>query len=439
MVFVRWLAVVSLVFCVSCATGAGRSEAELVAQLKARTGALAPTSERKNDPPPDVDLTDGADEQEIVALAFWNNPAFRANLSDLGLSEANLIAVRTPRNPTLTLFDPANPAPFQGAVAIPIDILRRPARIDAARTRLEQTSQTLIQNGLALARDARVTFADLARARERASLLDADATAASTLAGLAEEFESVGRGAGVDTAIAQAAAAAARVALENAHNEEARARIALEAIVATTIPDVIISDVRLQPSPDKATIEAAAANRPDLLAANLSVAAARRDLDGLGLEVLQPGALVDLRQADGDKLRVSAGGTSNLPLFDRGQAARRRAQAALDRALAERDGVRLSIGLQIDGALENQKAADRALKAIDAELIPSTERRANAIEAIFSLGRASLLEVVVARRDLIAARLQKADASAAYRRAIAELKFAAGVDVVVTPEESGAS
>lgn len=430
-----WLALAGLVFCASCATGKDRSAAAVSAVLEARAGAGVPRSHVEGSSPRGVDLADGADEREIVALALWNNPGLRASLADLGLSEADLIAARTPRNPNLSLLDPVGSGLLEGAIAIPIDLLRRPARIDAARDRLERARQSVVQNGLALARDARTGIADLARARDRAALLDEDAKAAAKLVELAEKAQALGRGRGIDTATAHAAAADSEIAAERARNDAAMALIALETLVATPLDIVTVSDIGGRSAADADVLKSAAARRPDIVAADLAVDAARRDLDGVALDVLQPGAIIDLGQEQGEKLKVSAGASVNIPLFDRGQAARARAQAILDRALAERDGLRLLIDQQIDAALGNLETARRTLAMIDEDLLPAAERRLTVAEAALGLGRASLLEVTLARRDLIAARLQRADAVAAYSRAAADLKFGAGSDVVVASSE----
>jgi len=384
-----------------------------------------------------VSLSDGLDEKEAVALALRNSPSFRASLADLGLAEADVFDAMRPANPTLQLIDPVGTGVLEGAISIPIDLLRRPARVAAAKAILKKATFDQIQAGLTLARDVRSQFAVVCAADERATALANDAQALNGIARILQVKASLGRGTGLDAAAARAAALDRQSDADIAAADAQAARTVLSALIGADVGAIKLLPLPLALDPASvpardALLKAALETRPDVVAADLAVEAAAKNRSGAFLDVLKPGAYVDLGQEKGEDLKISGGGAIDVPIFNQGQGAQKRADAVLKRALAERDGVRLRINAEIISAHDALVSALSALNRIESDLIPAAERSAVFTRQSFDLGRAPLADVLTARRALNAAHIKRADAAASLRRSIAALNYSAGRELFST-------
>nr|WP_281721021.1 TolC family protein [Nitrosomonas nitrosa] len=423
---------VLLCFAVGCANDPGAADS-LLPSLETRLSIDTLTE----DSAPYNQLADGLDEKEAVALALRNSPTFRASLADLGIAEADVFDARRPANPTLQLIDPVGTGVLEGAISIPIDLLRRPARVAAAKAILKKATLDQIQAGLALARDVRSQFAVVGAADERATALADDAQALNEISQILQMKAGLGRGTGLDAAVARAAALDRQSDADVAAADARAARTVLSALIGADLGDIkllplpIALDPASVPTRD-ALLKAALETRPDVVAADLAVEAAAKNRSGAFLDVLKPSAYADLGQEKGEDLKASGGGAIDVPIFNQGQGAQKRADSVLKRALAERDGVRLRVNAEIISAHDALVSASAALNRIDSDLIPAAERSAVFTRQSFDLGRAPLADVLTARRALNAAHIKRADAAASLRRSIAALNYSAGRELFAT-------
>ncbi len=139
--------------------------------IEKRTGHPVRPLEQRPDGalPAGVSLADGVTEEEAVAVALWNNAKLAADLAGLGVARADLIEAATWRNPTLQMLFPVGLKPFELALTYPLEVFwQRPKRMEAARKQWDQLAESLVQNGLDTARDARQAQAALVQAQERA-------------------------------------------------------------------------------------------------------------------------------------------------------------------------------------------------------------------------------------------------------------------------------
>lgn len=94
-------------------------------QLAARLGVPdRPDAATGTAIPPGVTLEDGLTQEEAVAVALWNNPDFRVQLTDLGFARADLLEAGLLRNPVLSLLFPLGPKQFEATLRFPIEVLR---------------------------------------------------------------------------------------------------------------------------------------------------------------------------------------------------------------------------------------------------------------------------------------------------------------------------
>ncbi|MCA8944084.1 MAG: TolC family protein, partial [Planctomycetes bacterium] len=119
--------------------------------------------------PPGVDVDDGVDVGEAVAIALWNNPDFATSLAEVGLSRARLAESGLLANPVFSVLFPIGPKQLEMSLTLPIEtILERPARVAAARAECERLGANFLQHGLDVVRDVRLAAVDweLAGVRE---------------------------------------------------------------------------------------------------------------------------------------------------------------------------------------------------------------------------------------------------------------------------------
>ena len=140
-----------------CASTDSRSH--LSDQLTSRSGFAVPTRSPTNlwEVPPDISLDDGVSEDEAVAVALWNNAAFHATLSELGIARADLIQAGQLSNPTFSVLFPLGPKQMEFALTLPVEALwLRPRRVAVAKLNERKVAEQLVQNGLDLIRHCRV-------------------------------------------------------------------------------------------------------------------------------------------------------------------------------------------------------------------------------------------------------------------------------------------
>lgn len=185
-----------------CATHSAWDRDKVSQGVEKRSGhPLRPTAEpTSNERPAGVVLTDGLSEDEAVALALWNSPAFGATLTTLGFARADLQEAGFLRNPIFSLLLPLGPKQLESALNWPIDALwQRPRRVAAARLDVERVAQSLVQAGLDVVRDARLAYAEVLLARQRHRLGIESAKVRNEIAGIAESRLAAGDSSEMET------------------------------------------------------------------------------------------------------------------------------------------------------------------------------------------------------------------------------------------------
>jgi len=181
--------------------------------ILSRTGkSVQPDSASpKSSLPPGVDLQQPLSPDDAVGIAIWNNPQLRADLATLGLAEADLVDAGLLRNPRLDLLVPVGAKPFELLLNFPIEVFwQRPRRIAASQQALDQLAQSLIQNGLNTARDARWAHADVVQALDRAAVAKQSAELRQRVSKLTEARLRAGDISELETIAAKTESASAR-------------------------------------------------------------------------------------------------------------------------------------------------------------------------------------------------------------------------------------
>ncbi len=411
--------------------------------LRERTGhVLAPPEpESATGLPEGVVLTDGLTEDESVAIALWNNPDFLADLSDLGLARADLLAAGLLQNPVLSLLFPSGPKQLEAALRWPLEALwQRPRRVSIAQTNVEVVASNLVQSGLSVARDSKTAFADLILAKR---LRDLDSLAAEQAEEIARLMRVRLRLGDISELEASAATQAAVAAAQQEHRSRSGAslaedrllallglgeqerRVALDPVVATAEAAVVPALERL--------LDDALAARPDLRAAELEVEAAANRVGLAKSERLKLTAAIDADETDGDRLLLGPGLDFELPIFDRSQAEIARAAALIEGAGHRYAAARSRIVLEVRECHALLSLADQALARHRRDLLPvlgETERR---VRKAYEMGEVASLEVT--RAELVTLGGHREEAELAHQVATewARLEASVGMNLRSLP------
>ena len=176
-----------------------------------------------------------------------------------------------------------------------------------------------------------------------------------------------------------------------------------------------------------ALLARARSSRPDLLAAERRVKGARAGV-ALADAKARPDITVGLfyRQEEGDHT-IAAGLRVPIPLFNRNQGERLRARATLERQIAEREAVSLSVVSEVRRAFLTYDQARRTLRLYDAEVLRAQRESADLLRRAFQAGEVGLPEVITVQRVLLTGRAGLVDARLQLARALATLLASAGL------------
>ncbi|MCB9682191.1 MAG: TolC family protein [Alphaproteobacteria bacterium] len=396
--------------------------------LASRTGHPLRDAPGAAELPDGVDLGDGLDADEAVALALWNDPAFEVTLAQLGYARADLVEAGLLKNPTLSLLFPLGPRQWQAALSLPVDALWiLPKRVEAARRRSESTGERLVQGGLDLVRDTRVAFARAVAAEAR--VVHLDALAATQQERLDLEIARVrwGDAAERDVDPLRSQTLQRQTERDLAQMALAEARATLRRWVRVELPSTLAPPVLPAAVPDASDLwTRARAWRPDLRAAELDVAAAEAAVEVARRSAIA--AAVGLEARGGNASPANGGVTASvtLPVFDWNQAGMVRARTDLDAAHARVRATEARIEDEIRLALARWQGAQRTLRALTADRLPALEAALDRVQEAHRMGDVSGIEVALAREDWHRARLAAVDAELAMAEAAAELARAVG-------------
>jgi outer membrane protein, heavy metal efflux system len=400
-------------------------------------GAKAPDRQPRFTLPDGVKLDDGLSEDEAVAVALWNNAALHADLATLGLARADLIDAGLLRNPILQLVLPLGPyRQFESLLSFPFEVFwQRRRRVAAASAELQRVATGLEQNALNLMRDARLAYADLLLAQERARLADEAVGVRGQIVRLTSVRLRVGdvgeieaTAARLDESLAVEQAARLRREVNIARNR-LRQLLGMGEETSFTLSDpkaeaeaeVIQVALKSDAPPSDELLGAAYESRPDLRAAELAIESAAKRAKWEHSRIVTLAGLLNIKQGEGLGFSPRPGLLAELPVFNRNQGGVARADAEVERAAWQYLAARQRIALEVQEALEQYQQARDSLAAWRAKVIPQAVENARLSESAFRTGDQSYLFVLDAVRRVVDVRVREAELRAELRRAVAQL------------------
>lgn len=396
-------------------------------------GADSGAVDESNRLPATVDLVDGLNESEAVALALWNNAALRTTLANLGLAQADLRQAGLLVNPTFQTLAGVGTKPFEFLLIAPIEALwQRPKRVAAAKLTLKSVGEQLVQNGLDLVRDTRLAFADYRGFSEQERRASQIADLADEIAELDSKRLSAGDIGELDLELSRLDALTARDAARQAAEERrvAWTRLAFLAGLPASSAPVEAAGGEAAPSPARAIdelLQTATRSRPDLRAAELDVEAAGQRLGWQRSTTFAAVAPMLSTKGIGDQgIKTGPGLMGEIPLFDRGQGRISRAKAELEQAALRLAALQEQVASETAAAVARLAQTEASLERLRTQLIPAASQAIALSERAYEAGDIAYLDLQRVRRPLLDLRLREAAASAAFMRARAELDRAIG-------------
>ncbi len=388
--------------------------------------------------PPNVVLEDGLTEDESVALALWNNRAFLATLSNLGIARGDLVQAGLLTNPQLNLlFPPIGSKQLEWTVFLPIEaIILRKQRVEIAEQDLQRICNELVQNGLNVARDARVAFADYKFASDRYELAQEAVEVRKRIADLAEkrldagdigELESIATRVDANRNRAEAAG------LEQAvHVAEIRLKQVL-GIASLGVQLFPVAD-HVSPLPDfdaESLVSEALAIRPDIKAARISVQAAQQRVELARKSFLRIDAVADGNGGGAGPTNSGPGLRFEIPIFNRNQGLIIRSQWTVDQANHNFHAVRDLVITDVRTSLASVEQADSNLRLLREDVLPDLTDTVKLSLASYRTGGDGYFLVLQATSQFIDSRIRELELEADLRRAIAELDRSVGRKVII--------
>lgn len=387
--------------------------------------------------PPYLESVDALSEGDAVGLALWNSAQFRADLSQLGLSRADLADAAAIPNPNLSFLFPISTRQLELSAQYPLAaLLQRPWRVASAKLDVERTARAVVQSGLDLIRDVRIAWAELEASEHGRVLRARVAEIMHATAELAASRHASGDVSALEADLVKAESLAAAELAQRAVRERSVAQARLRQLVGLADSPLgerlgaRATDVPEEVPPALADHEKAAlASRPDLRAAEVATEAAG---ERLGLErarIVQLFARLDAKPVGsrgGPPLLWLPGFTAEVPIFNQNPGGRARANAQLERAAWNYLLVRQQVLTEVRLAHEELVMAIGSREPWAKTIVPMQERSlASAVQA-YEAGGEAYLVVLEAMRRLVDARLRELELGLDVRRARARLDRAVG-------------
>lgn len=397
-----------------------------------RTGKAIAPPEAKGGLPPGVSLDAPLTSDDAAGIAIWNNAQLRADLAAAGLAEGDLIDAGLMRNPRLDLLVPIGAKPFELLFNFPVEaFIQRPRRIAAAQAALDQLSESLIQNGLNTARDARWAHADLIQATARVEQAKRSVDLRERVAAITQARLRAGDISELETITARSELGVAREQLAGFQHDvkiaEERLRAALG--LATERPELRATATAPSldpPPPIEALLARAMESRPDLRAAEMGIAAATKRANWERSRVLWLTAQLSSKDVGTNGILTGPGASIEFPLFNRNQGLIHRADADVQAQSLAYLAIKQRVALEVAEARAQLVRAQESLQRLRDDVLPPLQRAVAVAEEQYQTGDVAFLFVLEQTRGLVDAQLRVIDADTAIRRAQAQLERSVG-------------
>jgi len=352
-------------------------------------------------------------EYDAVLLALKQNPAFKSQLSELELSNADVQQANQIANPSLFYAFSAANKPYRYAIEFPIEaLLLRPMRLKQAQAQAQATQYQLMQSGFTLIRDTRVAYAQAVIAAEKRERLKQGLQLNQTIASLTNTREQLGDISTQETLLAQNEALLAARDLQLADMDAQLAQTQLMHMLGWMDGHKTLSlSEQLIPACSAVDIaqlkSVALSSRPDILAAEATMAAAKEKHTLSKFNWLGPSVIADATSGQSNGHVLAPAIRMNLPLFNQNQGQIQRADAELAKAQQDAEAVKFKASLEINTAHLKYQRDCQEWQQLHTQLQPNARQTIQYAESAYRDGEIAYLNVLESSKRFISLQLRE--------------------------------
>lgn len=381
----------------------------------------------------------GLSLQEAIDAALRQNPNLLASKLEADAARANERSARAPANPEI-LVTPgiAGEAGSEEELSItqPLELNgQRTARTRVARAERQAAEAGSRSAERDLVRSVKQTYWDVVLCEHLVELSGGNLQLAQALHEAARRQLDAGSAPGAQLIKADVELSRARQELSGAESELMQRKAALNTLLGrpadtpfAAADALTLSLVAL----DAAGATVSAEERPELAEARWLLDARRAETKVVSAR-RRPDVAIQARQEKfGGEGGVAV--SINIPIVDWGsvRADRERAEAAADAQAQRVEAVRNAMLLDADSALRDVERSRRLIEEYDRGVLGQAEQLCDMAQKGYKAGATGYLEVLEAQRTFRAVRAEYWTALADYRKALAQLEWAAGIDLSAT-------
>lgn len=304
---------------------------------------------------------------------------------------------------------------------------QRRARVDAAEASLDLLSAEQQIKALDLLGEVIRRYVEVVAAVERVALANESLHIAQQALEAVSHRVRAAAAPQAEQLRAEAALAEARLTLQSEQRKQEYYKLALAALWGGNSAEFQVDSsalFRIEPGAGFPELYARAQENPAL-----TIFASRERLRAMELRLQETESNLDIGWAVGARRFNTTDETTlvalaEIPLFSarRNAGAVASAAAELERVMVEREAARIRIHSQLFRAYISREQALAAVNSFNQDVIPALREALREVEQAYRRGRYSYLELVSARRELIAAQRAKIDSAAAALRYGAEIE-----------------
>ncbi len=380
-------------------------------------------------------VADGLTADRAVQLALMNNPGLLAVYEEIGISAADVSKAGRLPNPVIAgavRFGETRPEIDLDFALQFLNILTLPAQKSLAKIGHEERIQHVTARALAVARETRSAFLHFQAATRKQEALKRDQEAAEAGYRLAGRLRDAGNISELQLSLEQSAFEEARFRYAAGIRDMTATRERVTVLLglwgentgwsaATALPELPAADPALE------NLEALALeNRPELMAARRSFDRMAKARD-LAYKLRWFGNVEAGVSAErGDEWTIGPAVTLELPLFDQHQADLARSDAEVRQSLHRLSEIAVQIRSDVRLGREQLIMARRTAEHYLGETLPLKARIVQLTLQQYNYMLMGAPDVLLARREMIAAELAAIDAVHDYWVARSDLEFATG-------------
>lgn len=389
--------------------------------------------------PATVSLDDGVTEDEAVQIALWNNAAFQETLTQLGVSNARLLDAGLIADPQFSMFFPLGPKQLEFTTFQAVDALWLQAiRVKAAELDVDQVSQSMVQNGLDVIRDARIAHANFVAATEQAAVSREAAELRSQIEKLAQKRLDAGDISELEATTSRIDALQAKAAADRALHDVTLARDRLRVVIGLSMwmsSELQVQSLDQDASPASRNVDALAlepllnealAMRPDLRAAEIGIEAAGERAGLARNQFMNLDAIYDANAEGNRGFESGPGLRFTVPIFNGNQGGIAIAEAQWQQAVRRYVTVRDQITLEVRNSHTQVLQASENLATLRDEILPALREAGKLARRNYENGGTPYFLVLQTTGQYLDARLRELQLAADLRRASAELDRSVG-------------